>query len=135
MSNEGWKEKLERIWRASFQGLNLTLNEDLAIDLGAANTRVYLPGKGVVIDEPTAIALDTRNGKVAAVGREAKTLARRQPREIHVARPVRDWAVADCEAAGQMLSQFIRCALTHRSLGGLSQLPGLAEHLNQELGA
>jgi rod shape-determining protein MreB len=95
----------------------------------------YLPGKGVVIDEPTAIALDTRNGKVAAVGREAKTLARRQPREIHVARPVRDGAVADCEAAGQMLSQFIRRALTHRSLGGLSQLPGLAEHLNQELGA
>ncbi|HKQ90112.1 MAG TPA: rod shape-determining protein [Blastocatellia bacterium] len=122
MSDRGWKEKLERLWRSSFQGLNLTSTEDLAIDLGAANTRVYLPGKGVVINEPTVIALDTRSGKVAAVGQEAKALARRQPLEIRVARPVKDGAVADCVAAGQMLSQFLRRALTHRSLAGLSLL-------------
>ena len=122
MSDRGWKEKLERLWTASFQGLNLTLTEDLAIDLGAANTRVYLPGKGVVINEPTVIALDTRSGKVAAVGQEAKVLARRQPREIRVARPIKDGAVVDCEAAGQMLSQFLRRVLTHRSLAGLSLL-------------
>jgi rod shape-determining protein MreB len=122
MSDRGWKEKLERLWRASFQWLNLTLTEDLAIDLGAANTRIYLPGKGVVINEPTAIALDSRNGKVVAVGREAKTLARFHPRGIRVAHPIRDGAVADCEAAGQMLSQFLHRVLTHRSLAGLSLL-------------
>ncbi|HEY9432619.1 MAG TPA: rod shape-determining protein, partial [Blastocatellia bacterium] len=49
--------------------------EDLAIDLGAANTRVYLPGRGLVVNEPSVIAFDTNNGKVAAVGREAKRLA------------------------------------------------------------
>ena len=122
MSNWGWKETLKRLWRASFQGLNLTLAEDLAIDLGAANTRIYLPGKGVVINEPTVMALDARSGKVVAVGREAKMLVRRQPREIRVARPIKDGVVADCETASQMLSQFIRCAHMHRSLTGLSLL-------------
>jgi rod shape-determining protein MreB len=76
----------------------------------------------VVINEPTVIALDTGNGKIVAVGREAKIFARRQPREIRVAYPVKDGVVADCEAAGLMLSQFIRRVLTHRSLAGLSLL-------------
>src|SRR5262245_32136471 len=122
MSNGGWKETLKRLWRASIQGLNLTLAEDLAIDLGAANTRIYLPGKGVVINEPTVIAFDARSGKVAAVGQEAKIIARRQPREILVARPIKDGVIADCEAAGQMISEFTRRVLTHRSLAGLSLL-------------
>src|SRR5262249_57642034 len=107
MSNWGWKETLKRLWRASFQGLNLTLAEDLAIDLGAANTRIYLPGKGVVINEPTVMALDARSGKVAAVGREAQMLVRRQPRELRVARPIKDGVVADCQAATPMPPQFI----------------------------
>src|SRR5262249_10927449 len=71
---------------------------------------------------PSVIALDTRNGEVAAVGREAKTLARRLPREIRIARPTKDGVIADCEAAGQMLSQFIRSVLTHRGLASLSLL-------------
>src|SRR5215468_1330956 len=120
MNNWGWKEKLESFWRASFQELNQILTEEVAIDLGAANTRVYLPGKGVVINEPSVIARDTMKGEVAAVGLEAKTLARRLPREIRVERPIRDGVIADCEAAGQMLSQFIRRVVTHRSLAGLS---------------
>src|SRR5262245_37234239 len=122
MSIREWKEKLERLLGVSFQGLNLTLTGDLAIDLGAANTRIYLPGNGVVINEPTVIAFDARSGKVAAVGQEAKIIARRQPREILVARPIKDGVVADCEAAGQMLSEFTRRVLTHRSLAGLSLL-------------
>jgi rod shape-determining protein MreB and related proteins len=122
MSYGGWKETLERLWRASFHGLNLTLTEDLAIDPGAANTRIYLPGKGVVINEPTVIALESKNGKVMAVGREAKMLALRQPREIRIARPIKNGGVADCEAAGRMLSQFIRRAQAPRGLTGLSML-------------
>lgn len=122
MRNWDWKEKLEGLWRSAFQGMSLPTDEGLAIDLGAANTRIYLPGDGVVINEPSVIALDTVNGKVAAVGREGKTLVRRQPREIRVARPIKDGVIADCEAAGQMLSQFISRALTHRSLTGLRKL-------------
>jgi rod shape-determining protein MreB and related proteins len=122
MSIREWKEKLERLLGVSFQGLNLSLTGDLAIDLGAANTRIYLPGNGVVINEPTVIAFDTRSGKVAAVGQEAKIIARRHPREILVARPIKDGVVADCEAAGEMLSGFIRRVFTRRSLAGPSLL-------------
>jgi rod shape-determining protein MreB len=122
MNNEGWKERLERFWRSLFHELNLTLIEELAIDLGAANTRVYLPGRGVVINEPSVIAFDAGNGRVAAVGREAKRLARRQPREIRIAHPIRDGVIADCEAASQMLSQFIRGARAYHTLAGPSLL-------------
>ncbi len=118
----GWKENLERLLRASFPGLTLSLTKDLAIDPGAANTRIYLPGRGVVINEPTVMALDAGSGKVAAVGREAKILAFRRPREIRIARPIRDGVIEDCESAGQMLSQFIRRIHMRRSLTGLSLL-------------
>ncbi|HKX35106.1 MAG TPA: rod shape-determining protein [Rhizorhapis sp.] len=90
--------------------------EDLAIDLGAANTRVYLPGRGLVVNEPSMIAFDTNNGKVAAVGQEAKRLARRQPREIRIARPIKDGVIADCDAASKMLSQFIKGARVRHTL-------------------
>jgi rod shape-determining protein MreB len=62
------------------------------------------------------------NDKIAAVGREAKSLVRRQPREIRIMRPVNDGVIADCEAAGQMLSQFIGRAHPHRRITGLSLL-------------
>ncbi len=122
MSNLGWKEKLERFWRSSVQGLNLNLTEELAVDLGTAYTRIYLPGQGVVVDEPSVIALNTESNEVVAVGHEAKTLARRQPPDIRVVRPVKEGVIADCEAAGRMLFQFISRALTNRSLAGPSLL-------------
>src|SRR5262245_57296153 len=116
MNNDGWKEQFGRFCRSLFQELNLALIEDLAIDLGAANTRVYLPGRGVVVNEPSVIAFNANDGKIAAVGREAKRLARRQPREIRIARPIKDGVIADCEAAGQMLSQFIRASSGRHTL-------------------
>jgi rod shape-determining protein MreB len=122
MNYGGWKGKFERFWRSLFQEFNLTLIEDLAIDLGAANTRVYLPGRGLVVNEPSMIAFDANNGKVAAVGREAKRLARRQPREIRIVRPIRDGVIADCEAASKMLSQFIKDARVRHTLVGPSLL-------------
>jgi rod shape-determining protein MreB len=122
MDNGGWKGKFERFFRSLFQELNLTLIEDLAIDLGASNTRIYLPGRGLVVNEPSVIAFDANNGKIVAVGREAKRLARRQPREIRIARPIKDGVIADCEAASKMISQFIRASGGRRALVGPSLL-------------
>ncbi|HKQ73782.1 MAG TPA: rod shape-determining protein [Blastocatellia bacterium] len=135
MLNWTWKEKLERLWRSRFQGLNLHTNEKLAIDMGAANTRIYLPENGVVINEASMIALDTMKGKVTAVGEEAKRLVRRRPRQIRVLRPIMDGVIADCDAAGQLLAQFINRALMHRRLTGLSLLiciPGDITPLEQK---
>src|SRR5215468_11419848 len=110
MNNDGWNGRFGRFWRSLCQELNLTLKEELAIDLGASNTRIYLPGRGVVIDEPSVIAYDANSARIAAVGREAKRLARRRPREIRIARPIKDGVIADCEAASKMISQFIRAS-------------------------
>jgi rod shape-determining protein MreB len=122
MNNGGWKGQFERFFRSLFQELNLTLIEDLAIDLGASNTRVYLPGRGLVVNEPSVIAFDVNNGKIAAVGREAKRLARRQPREIRIERPIKDGVIADCDAASKMISQFIKASSGRRALVGPSLL-------------
>ncbi len=80
---------------------------DLAIDLGTANTRVCIPGAGVVLDEPTVIAVDLRTKRMLAVGREAKAMIGRAPQEIQVIAPVRRGVIADVDAAREMLGHFI----------------------------
>jgi rod shape-determining protein MreB len=70
----------------------------------------------VVLDEPSVIAFDTDAGRVAAVGREAQSLVGREPQGFRVLQPIRNGVIADCEAAGQMLSRFINRALKERSL-------------------
>src|SRR5262245_38821962 len=122
MTNGGWIEKLERFRRASGQWLTLTSPEMLAIDLGAANTRVYVPGEGVTLVEPSVIALDAETSKLVAVERDAKAMARCQPRDIRIVHPVKDGVITDCEATGMMLSQFIHQALGDRGIGALSLL-------------
>ena len=86
---------------------------DLAIDLGTANTRVYIPGEGVVLDEPSVIAIDVRDKKVLAVGRPAKAMTGRAPESIQVISPVRRGVIADVGAAREMLDHFMR-AVTGR---------------------
>ncbi|MGB9695156.1 MAG: rod shape-determining protein, partial [Caldisericaceae bacterium] len=80
--------------------------KELAIDLGTANTVVYMKGKGVVLREPTIIALDSSK-RVVAVGSEAKTMAGRAPFEITVSRPIRDGVIADFDTTEKMLDYFI----------------------------
>jgi rod shape-determining protein MreB len=116
MNNVSLKQLLQRFWRASLKGINLALTENLAVDLGTANTRIYLPGEGVVINEPSVIAFDIGRGKVVAVGEVAKVLALRQLRTVRVVRPIKDGVVSDCEVAGRMLSIFIRRALNRPGL-------------------
>jgi rod shape-determining protein MreB and related proteins len=122
MNMGSWKLGIKRFWGASFHELSLTLREGVAIDLGAANTRIYLPESGEMINEPSVIAFDANNGKVAAVGQEAKRLGRRRPREIRIAHPIKNGVVADYEAAGQMLSQFIKASGARHILRGPSLL-------------
>jgi rod shape-determining protein MreB len=83
---------------------------DLAIDLGTANTLVYLKGKGIVINEPSVVAIEQKSGKVVAIGAEAKKMLGRTPGNISAIRPMRDGVIADFEIAEKMLSHFINKA-------------------------
>ncbi len=85
-------------------------SRDLAIDLGTANTVVYVKNKGVVLREPTIVATDAKTGTVLAVGNEAKKMAGRTPQSIIVTRPLRDGVIADFTITEKLLEYFIRKA-------------------------
>src|SRR5487761_772047 len=80
----------------------------VAIDLGTVNTLVWVAGRGIVLEEPTAIAIDTAVGKVAAVGAAAGALADKEPQDIEVIHPLRDGVIADLDATAAMLHDFLR---------------------------
>ena len=94
-------------------------SQDLAIDLGTANTLVYMKGKGIVLNEPSVVAVENGNGngkKVLAVGKEAKLMLGRTPENITAIRPMMDGVIADFEVAEAMLGYFIRKAHARRRL-------------------
>jgi rod shape-determining protein MreB len=80
----------------------------LAVDLGTANTVVYRRGEGIVLFEPSVVAIDNRTGEVHAVGAEARRMIGRTPAHISATRPLRDGVIADFEVTEQMLRHFIR---------------------------
>jgi rod shape-determining protein MreB len=84
------------------------IGRDMAVDLGTANTLVYVRGKGVLLDEPSVVALNTTTGEILAVGHEAKRMIGRTPDTIEAIRPLKDGVIADFEATEQMLRFFIR---------------------------
>ena len=92
-------------------------SHDLAIDLGTANTCVFARGKGIVVSEPSIVALNKVTGRIEAVGIEAKEMLGRTPGSITAIRPMRDGVIADFEAAERMLTHFIRKA--HKRSGWL----------------
>jgi rod shape-determining protein MreB len=94
----------------------MRLRPGLAIDLGTVNTLVYISGRGIVLDEPSAIAIDRATGKVAAVGGEADALAGKDPQDIDVVHPLSDGVIADLEAATAMLQAFLHRAKLRRGL-------------------
>ena len=91
------------------------VSDDLAIDLGTANTLVYVGGKGIVIDEPSVVAIDKQSGKVLAVGVEAKKMLGRTPGNIVAIRPMKEGVIADFETTEKMLRHFIQKAHNRRS--------------------
>ena len=84
---------------------------DIAIDLGTANIIVFVKNRGIVVNEPAVIAVDTMENKVVAVGREAQAMLGRTPRNIQAYHPLRNGVIADYDATEYMLRYFIRKAI------------------------
>jgi rod shape-determining protein MreB len=91
-------------------GALAVFSNDLAIDLGTANTCVFARGRGIVLSEPSIVAFNTANAQIEAVGNEAKEMLGRTPTNITAIKPMRDGVIADFEAAERMLGYFIRKA-------------------------
>lgn len=90
-----------------FQKVLSAISTDMAIDLGTGNTLVYLKGKGIVLNEPTIVALNKKTGQLVAVGNDAKTMQGRTPQHIEVIRPLVDGVISDFEVTEEMLSYLI----------------------------
>ena len=98
-----------------FFGNVFGLTTDLAIDLGTANTCVFVPGRGIVLNEPSVVAFNTEHNRIEAVGTKAREMIGRTPQNMVAIRPLRDGVIADFDAAERMLSDFIR--RSHRRAG------------------
>ena len=90
----------------NFGGLGRVFSSDLAVDLGTSNTRLYVRGQGVVLDEPSVVAVDM-NGAVQAVGNDAKAMLGRAPGSVQVVRPLRHGVIADFDRTQKMFRYFI----------------------------
>jgi rod shape-determining protein MreB len=92
-----------------FMGNKLSfLGRDMAVDLGTANTLVYVRGRGIVLNEPSVVAINTHTGKIVAVGIEAKRMIGRTPGNIVAVRPLKDGVIADFDVTERMLRYFIQ---------------------------
>jgi len=100
-----------RLWRNLLSGHS----RDIAIDLGTANTLVHVHGKGVVLREPSVVAVDRSNGTVLAVGAEAKRMLGRTPPNIAAVRPLKDGVIADFDITEVMLRHFVHRVLRRRT--------------------
>jgi len=89
-------------------GIFSLFSNDIAIDLGTANTLVYVKGKGIVLNEPSIVAFERTTKKIIAIGNQAKEMQGREHKEIRVVRPMRDGVIADFEIAEAMIKAFIR---------------------------
>ena len=83
------------------------LGRDMAVDLGTANTLVYVRGRGIILNEPSVVAVDVKDGRPLAVGAEAKRMIGRTPSNIQAIRPLKDGVIADFEVCEKMLRYFI----------------------------
>src|SRR5258706_4476521 len=99
-----------------FNRLSGIFSSDIGIDLGTANTLVYVRGKGIVLAEPSVVAVDSLTNEVLAVGQKAKAMLGKTPRKIHAVRPMKDGVIADFEIAEGMLKALIKRVTPTRSL-------------------
>lgn len=90
--------------------------KDIGIDLGTTNVLIYVKGKGVVLNEPSVVSIDTNTNKILAVGKEAKDMLGRTPGKVKAVRPMKDGVIADFDMTEQMLNAFIKKATGKKSL-------------------
>ncbi|MCI8553314.1 MAG: rod shape-determining protein, partial [Clostridiales bacterium] len=90
---------------------------DIGIDLGTANTLVYVKGKGIIMREPSVVAMDVKDDIVLAVGSEAKEMIGRTPGSISAVRPLKDGVIADFDITREMLRYFIKQAMRSTFMG------------------
>jgi rod shape-determining protein MreB len=95
----------------------MRLRSGVAIDLGTVNTLVYVPGRGIIIDEPSAIGIDRGSGAVVVAGQAADALTGKEAQDIEVLHPLRDGVIADLTATAAMLQAFVRRARVRRGFG------------------
>ena len=94
----------------TYRSLLRVFSTDLAIDLGTANTLVYVAGKGIVLNEPSIVAVNRQTGEVVGCGTDAKEMLGRTPANVTAVKPLRDGVIADFEMAETMLTYFIKKA-------------------------
>lgn len=99
-----------------FDSIYGMFSNDMGIDLGTANTLVHVKGQGIVLSEPSVVAVQTSTGKVLAVGHEAKRMLGRTPGDIVAIRPMKDGVIADFETVEKMIRYFINKVHKHRAL-------------------
>ena len=85
--------------------------KDVGIDLGTANVVVYVKGKGIVLNEPSVVAIDTDTKEILAVGKDANEMVGRTPGKITAVKPMKDGVIADFEITEAMLNKFLRKAI------------------------
>ena len=98
---------IKNLFRKIFNRWFGNFSKDIGIDLGTANTLVYVKGKGIIINEPSVVAINKKTGQVLAIGKEAKKMVGKTPGHIVATRPLVDGVVSDFEITEQMLSYFI----------------------------
>ena len=114
MSSNGYQPRSGR--SHSLRSLFSVFSNDLAIDLGTANTLVFAANKGIVVNEPSIVAINKNTGEVEAVGKEAKEMLGRTPGNIVAIKPMKDGVIADFKVTEKMLNYFIQKAHNRKML-------------------
>ncbi len=108
--------KIKQLASGKWNKVSSLFASDIGIDLGTANTLVYVKGKGIVLAEPSVVAIDSYTNEVLAVGHKAKAMLGKTPRKIHAVRPMKDGVIADFEIVGDMLAVILKRVTPTRSI-------------------
>ena len=107
------------------------LSTHLAMDLGTANTLIYLKGEGIILNEPSVVAIDNNTGNVIAVGKEAKEYIGRTPPNISAIRPLKDGVIADFDVAKAMIKYFLTMVNRDRKISKPKMVVGVPSGITQ----
>ncbi|HVG31172.1 MAG TPA: rod shape-determining protein [Pyrinomonadaceae bacterium] len=132
MLRRNYKRRNSSFWH--FQTLRDLVSDSMAIDMGSSNTVIAVRGRGVVVDEPSVVAVNKMTGEVVAIGREAHEMQGREAREVTLVRPLVDGVVADFDNTRKMLSHFVRAArggISHFSRRAVMSVLSGVTHVEQ----